>query len=221
MQTILTSLCKWYINWIHVCFITESWLTFLIGDVGVPWLEDSVGVVAAAGAACVLEVWALVTEAIAFVLSMKNKQTKNLKSLGFIGTRLLSFPITISLCMCCVCVCTFAHMYVYLMVLWVYVHMHAETQSQHPAVFQWTWSLPTAASLESPVCASWRWASQVASMSAQLSYGLWSSEFWCLSFICWAASPAQQVGLKGVSRICLYGCGTLNNINKLGHFSNS
>lgn len=67
-------MCKWYINWIHVCFITKSWLTFLIGDVGVLWLEDSVGIVAAAGAACVLEVWALVTEAIAFVLSMKNKQ---------------------------------------------------------------------------------------------------------------------------------------------------
>lgn len=54
----------------------QFWLTFLIGDVGVAWPDDTVGVVTATGAACVVEVLALVTEARGFVLSIKDKQVR-------------------------------------------------------------------------------------------------------------------------------------------------
>lgn len=58
---------------------TQFWLTFLTGDVGVAWPDDTVGVVTATGAACVLEVLALVTEAMGFVLSILTKKN-NIKS---------------------------------------------------------------------------------------------------------------------------------------------
>ena len=48
-----------------------------MGDVGVAWLDDTVGVVTATGATCVLEVLALVTEAMGFVLSILIKKEEH------------------------------------------------------------------------------------------------------------------------------------------------